>query len=131
MTELGIVTEVRPVQSRKAALSIDVTELGIVTEVRPLHSRKEYSPIEMTVYFLLPSETTEGMVISPETLLPGKLQNRIDSPGLVLQVLAFSSMTVYDSVLPAYVYSKSRAAPDSASREHIKRSRICFIETRY
>ena len=36
VTELGMVTEVRPLQARKASLPMDVTELGMVTEVRPL-----------------------------------------------------------------------------------------------
>ena len=35
VTELGIVTEVRPTHSQKAHSPILVTELGIVTEVRP------------------------------------------------------------------------------------------------
>ena len=36
VTELGIVTEVRPLQPKKAQSPIRVTELGIVTEVRSL-----------------------------------------------------------------------------------------------
>ena len=36
VTELGIVTEVRPVQVSNALYSMLVTELGMVTEVRPL-----------------------------------------------------------------------------------------------
>ena len=36
VTELGMVTEVRPLQPEKAAYPMDVTELGMVTEVRPL-----------------------------------------------------------------------------------------------
>ena len=35
VTELGMVTEVRPVQSENAPLSMLLTELGMVTEVRP------------------------------------------------------------------------------------------------
>ena len=40
-----MVTDVRPVQSEKANLPIDVTLLGMVTEVRPLHPWKAYVPI--------------------------------------------------------------------------------------
>ena len=36
LTELGIVTLVKPLQPEKAELPIDVTELGIVTLVKPL-----------------------------------------------------------------------------------------------
>ena len=39
VTELGMVTEVRPEQSRNAELSMLVTELGMVTEVRPEQSK--------------------------------------------------------------------------------------------
>ena len=35
-TELPMVTEVRPLQSRKAELPMEVTEVPMVTEVRPL-----------------------------------------------------------------------------------------------
>ena len=38
VTEFGIVTEVRPVQYRKAHSPILVTEFGIVTEMRPVQS---------------------------------------------------------------------------------------------
>ena len=37
VTELGIVTEVRPLHPEKEKDPILVTELGIVTVVRPLH----------------------------------------------------------------------------------------------
>ena len=40
VTELGIVTEVRPLQFSKAPSPILVTELGIVTEVRLLQCKK-------------------------------------------------------------------------------------------
>ena len=36
MTELGIVTEVRPVQPEKEPAPIVVTELPMMTEVRPV-----------------------------------------------------------------------------------------------
>ena len=37
LTELGIVKEVRPLQTAKALFPMDVTELGMVMEVRLLH----------------------------------------------------------------------------------------------
>jgi len=40
VTELGMVTEVRPLQLEKALSSMLVTELGMVTEVRPLQPLK-------------------------------------------------------------------------------------------
>ena len=36
VTELGIVTEVKPMQFWNAEPPMEVTELGIVTEVKPL-----------------------------------------------------------------------------------------------
>ena len=36
VTLLGMVTEVKPLQSEKASPPIDVTLLGMVTEVKPL-----------------------------------------------------------------------------------------------
>ena len=38
VTELGMVTEVKPVQYWKALLPMLVTELGMVTEVKPVQS---------------------------------------------------------------------------------------------
>ena len=38
VTELGIVTDVKPLQSPKANVPMLVTELGIVTDVNPLQS---------------------------------------------------------------------------------------------
>ena len=40
VTELGMVTEVRPLQPEKAMSPMEVTELGMVTEVSPLQPRK-------------------------------------------------------------------------------------------
>ena len=48
VTELGIVTEVKPLQFWKALLPMEVTELGIVTEVNPLQKKKAASPMEVT-----------------------------------------------------------------------------------
>ena len=50
VTELGIVTEVRPLRPQKAPYPILVTELGIETEVRPL----QYSYLQpiITQYFI-------------------------------------------------------------------------------
>ena len=36
VTELGMVTEVRPVQPLKVEFPMEVTELGMVTDVRPV-----------------------------------------------------------------------------------------------
>ena len=49
VTLLGIVIEVRPLQSQKAFAPIDVTLFGIVTEVRLLQSEKASSPIDVTL----------------------------------------------------------------------------------
>ena len=40
VTELGIVTEVRPLQPEKAPFPMLVTEFGMVTEVNPLQPMK-------------------------------------------------------------------------------------------
>ena len=40
VTELGMVTEVRPLQLEKAEYPMLVTELPMVTEVRPLQPEK-------------------------------------------------------------------------------------------
>ena len=40
ITELGMVTEVSPLQSSKAAGPMEVTASGMVTDVRPLQSSK-------------------------------------------------------------------------------------------
>ena len=49
VTLLGIVTEVRPLQSLKAFCPISLTLLGIETEVRPLHPSKADSPMLVTL----------------------------------------------------------------------------------
>ena len=58
VTELGIVTEVRP-QYMKACVPMLVTELGMVTKVRPLQPEKAYSPMLVTelgiIVFLHPA----------------------------------------------------------------------------
>ena len=48
MTELPIVTEVKPLQFRKALSPMEMTELGITTEVKPLQPSKAASPMEVT-----------------------------------------------------------------------------------
>ena len=48
VTEFGMVTEVRPLQTEKAEPPIEVTEVGRVTEVRPLQPEKAEPPIEVT-----------------------------------------------------------------------------------
>ena len=47
LTEEGIVTETRLVQSLKAKSPIEVTEEGMVTETRLVHSRKASSSMEV------------------------------------------------------------------------------------
>ena len=42
VTELGIVTEVKPVQKPNAKFPISVTELGIITEVKPVQPEKAF-----------------------------------------------------------------------------------------
>ena len=44
-TEFGIVTDVNPEQPAKALLPMETTEFGIVTDVNPEHSAKAASPI--------------------------------------------------------------------------------------
>ena len=48
VTELGIVTDVKPMQLQKASSPMLVTELGIVTDVKPSQPRKAYSPMLVT-----------------------------------------------------------------------------------
>ena len=50
VTELGIAIELKPEQELKAPPSIVVTELGIVTEARPLQPLKAALPIEVTEF---------------------------------------------------------------------------------
>ena len=52
VTELGMVTEVRPVQPEKADEPISVTELGIVMDVSHLQPSKAHGLID-TVPFLM------------------------------------------------------------------------------
>ena len=58
MTELGIVTEVKPLQFSNAELPIEVTELGIVMLINPLQPKNAELPIEVTesgiIVFLQP-----------------------------------------------------------------------------
>lgn len=49
-----MVTEVRPVQPRKALLLIEVTELGMVTEVKSEQLWKAELPMEVTEYVFPP-----------------------------------------------------------------------------
>jgi hypothetical protein len=50
VTLLGIVTDVKLLQSQKAPHPMLVTLLGIVTEVKPLHKRKAAFPMLVTLY---------------------------------------------------------------------------------
>ena len=69
VTEEGIVSEVRPMQSSKQLTPNEVTEEGIVSEVRPTQSLKQLAPNEVILYstpsLLL---TFSGTTISPEYL---------------------------------------------------------------
>ena len=48
VTELGMITEVRPLHPEKAYPPMLVTELGMVTEVRPLQPPKADPPMLVT-----------------------------------------------------------------------------------
>lgn len=48
VTELGIITEVRPEQPINAPSPIEVTDLGIVTDVRPVQLENVQFLIEVT-----------------------------------------------------------------------------------
>ena len=69
VTELGIVTEVRPRHQKKALSPILVTELGIVIDVKPMQSAKALSPILVTEYSTSFTLIEEGIVMSPSYLL--------------------------------------------------------------
>ena len=61
-----MVTEVKPLQSRKAQLPMDVTLLGMDTDVKPVHSLKAALPIDVTEYSTSLYVIKDGMVMSPE-----------------------------------------------------------------
>ena len=48
VTELGMETEVRPVQPENAELPMEVTELGMETEVKTVQSENAELPMEVT-----------------------------------------------------------------------------------
>ena len=52
VTELPIVTDVKPLQPEKAELPIEATELGIVTDVKPLQFWKQHGEIETVPSFM-------------------------------------------------------------------------------
>ena len=54
----------------KALYPILVTELGIVTEVRLLQSSKASSPILVTEYYEFSKVIDSGITMSPEYFLP-------------------------------------------------------------
>ena len=65
VTELGMVTEVRPLHSLKAELSMLVTELGMVTEVRPLQLSKALYPMLVTeLGMTVPLHPTINLLLS-------------------------------------------------------------------
>ena len=61
VTELGIVTEVKPVQPEKAEPPIEVIELGIATEVKPLQPEKA-DPLIETIPSLILIDVFSGIV---------------------------------------------------------------------
>ena len=66
VTEFGMVADVKPLQPLKVAFLILVTEFGIVTDVKLLQSEKALSPILVTVYSC-PSTVIElGITTFPE-----------------------------------------------------------------
>ena len=65
VTELGMVTEVRPLHPLKASYSMLFTELGIVMEVRSLHQEKASCPMLVTEYVFPSYRTDGGITISP------------------------------------------------------------------
>ena len=67
VTLLGIVMDVRPLQTRKAAHPMLVTLLGIVTEVKPLQSRKAAHPMLVTLYSLPSTVNFERIMMSSVT----------------------------------------------------------------
>ena len=72
VTELGMVTDVRPLQPSKALKPMDVTELGMVTDVRPLQPEKACPGMFVT---LLPIFSVAKAVHPLNTLeLPGCVQ---------------------------------------------------------
>ena len=48
MSSITTLTNAVSDKPEKAALPIDVTLSGMVTDVKPLHSRKAYEPIDVT-----------------------------------------------------------------------------------
>ena len=63
VTLLGMVTEVRPVQSRKAPTPIEVTLLGMVTEVRLVQPQKAYCLISITPFGITRFVTSEPLIV--------------------------------------------------------------------
>ena len=61
VTELGIVTEVRPLQPKKAEPPMLVTELGIVTDVRLPQPEKELAILPSSVKYC--SSSKEVMLV--------------------------------------------------------------------
>ena len=64
VTLLGIVTEVKPLQPRKAALPIDLTELEILMEVRLSQPENAYSPM-----FVIESPSMYSCTCEPKIFL--------------------------------------------------------------
>ncbi len=67
VTLFGMVTEVKPLQSRNANSPMEVTLFGMVTEVKPLQSRNARSPMDVTLYIVPLYSTKLGIITSPFT----------------------------------------------------------------
>ena len=65
-TLLGIVTEVKALQNQKASSPMLVTLLGIVTEVKPEQEEKALPPMPVTLYAAPSCSTDSGITTLPE-----------------------------------------------------------------
>ena len=57
--------DVKPLQKENTWIPMVVIELGMVTDVRPLHSQKAASMMPVTAYVVPPKVTLAGMASSP------------------------------------------------------------------
>ena len=68
VTELGMVTDVKPEQPLKALSPMLVTELGIVTDVKPVQPVKALALILVTWYVTVFMIKLDKILIVPEAL---------------------------------------------------------------
>ena len=88
VTELGIVTDVSPLQLWNTPLPIEVTELGIITEVSPLQLSNAEFPIEVTELGIVTD-------VSP-------LQDMNALPAIIF-VPSFMLIDVLSGIVPLYL----------------------------